>query len=497
MKKRSIIWAVILIVGIACTIAQRCKAEGYDPWSGDPWQPPSWDFGTPEPYITPSPEPSSMPELPEASEIRGGGSSGMRSEEDPYLDTRESIDQDGLKGTISYAAASYSYVYGRTTLYLYYLSAWGSHSQTVNMTSQNSPWATYNAVYATTYDNSTFGRAKSLPNTNTVFAFDQNPSLEGIVVMMRYTPNNAEIWNNQMNVIHRLQWDVRSTTPGIPANAPYTLDEMLDYYTTSDTDDTDSTCTVFYQIVPLEGQAIWQSKTVSLDELRDYQYNLDFSLLPDGITIKWVNISVVINFFPAANPWVRATQYWYLANSPSTPKNQYIYPSITFSPSNSLSTRFTIDYTEKAKDRSWLSRLISGIFVPDPDRIRGIIMGAIADEDSAGIADLITFREQLYDHIAASTGDAVLTIPAINVPIGENQTAHIFDGYSFNLTDFYENFGFRPEGQRVSTLLEAVQFILSCLLFSGFFASLWAIVTRIFGLNLFAGVHGEDPVEDD
>lgn len=496
MKKRSIIWAVILIAGIACTIARRCKAEGYDPWSGEPWQPPSWDFGTPEPYITPSPDPTYLPELPEPSEdLRGGGSSGQRSEDGYTFDTREAIDLDGLRGTLTYVAGTYRYTYARSTLYLTYGSNWGGTTQTFNMSNSNPPWISYTAVTGTNYNNQTFGSAKPLPYTNSVFAFDQNPSLEGIAVLMRYAPNNQEVWDNNMHITHRLQWDIDMSTPGIAQNAPYTLDEIVDYLPDEDT--IDVLCTVFYQIVPLSGQASWVSTNIHLDDLRNYEYDLDLSYLPDGTTIKWINVSIVINYYEESNPWVWATKNWYFRNSRETPANQFVYPTVTFSPQNTLSTKFTISYTEKAKDRSWLSRLISGIFVPDSDRIREIILGAVAPTDSAGIADLITFREQLYDHIAASTGDAVLTVPAINVPIGNGQTAHIFDGYSINLTEFYTNFGISTGPQRISTLLEAAQFIISCLLFSGFFASLWAIVTRIFGLNLFAGVHGEDPVEDD
>ena len=478
MKTRSKIWLIFLIVGIVCAIITRCKnakAEGYDPWSGDPWQEPAW-LTSEDPFDSPAPLPTPSPKPDPSNGLRGEGEG----------EGTRGVPNDGQYGTIWYKAGRWSRSMAGTYAAIYWRDVWGGFDS-INPNSVN-PWF-LNINDGSQFTDYVFENSKSYPNTSGVFTGSPDAMDSGIDFSVSYYPHSTEVLNNEMQFTFSCRWSLDATLEE-DVNAAYTFEDLNINY--SDFQNY-IPVTVFYLLQYNDNgttKNLWIRDDIWINELLSYSYTFDTSDIPDGAYITSITVHIVVNYDRTKNYIANLVKAWYYDYDPTIVNIPY--PQIQYNGKGAMNAKLKVAYTENAKNRSWLLRALQSLFLPDPDQMADIFNSFLGDPSVGGSSIVIGMREILYNHMLAAdnTSQAIINMPAINVPLGNNQTAHIFDGYSFNMTEFYN--GTQGESSVFRTLTRGVQFVISALMFSAFFMSLWSMVTHIFGLHLWQGVNGED-----
>lgn len=492
MKRRSKIWLIFLIVGVVCTIITRCrnaKAEGYDPWSGDPWQPPEW-LTSEDPFLSPAPLETPSPSEAPSDGQKGASGEGGRSESLPGTDTTRGVPNDGQYGNVRYKAGYWTRLMNNNQATIRWKDVWGG-TTTFNPNGTN-PWCLF-INDGTLIQNQVFENTKSYTNTNGVYPGNTDASDAGIDFSVTYSPNSPEVLNNEMQFEFSCRWNIQASLEADP-NAAYTFEDLNINY--SDFQNY-IPVTVFYLFRYNDNEIdkyLWIRDDIWLNDLASYSYTFNSSDIPDDLYIKSVTVHIVVNYDNSKNYIVNLVKSWYYNYDPTLVNLPY--PQIVYNARNVINAKLKITYTEIAKNRSWLLRLLQSLFLPDPDAMADLFNSYLGDPSVGGSSVVIGMREILYNHLLdnQSTQDAVLTLPAINIPMGD-RNIHLFDGYSFNLTEFYN--GTAGSSSPFRALTSAVQFIFSALIFSAFFQSLWSMVSKIFGLHLWQGVNGEDLSESD
>lgn len=477
VKTRSKIWLVFLIVGIICAIITRCKnakAEGYDPWSGDPWQEPAW-LTSEDPFDSPAPLPTPSPKPDPSNGLRGEGEG----------EGSRGVPNDGQYGTVRYKAGYWSRLTSGTQATVRWRDVWGGVT-TFNPNSTN-PWLLFISD-GTAITNQVFENNKSYTNTNGVIG-TADAEDAGIDFSVTYNPQSAEVLNNEMQFKFSCRWNFQVSLEPDPA-APYLFTDLNINYSNFERN---IPVTVFYVIRYTDNgtdKYEWIRDDVFLQDLESYSYTFDSSDIPDDLYIKSITVHIVVNYDCSRNYIYNLVNEWYYNYDPTL--THLFYPQIKYNALNVINAKLKITYTENAKNRSWLLRLLQSLFLPDPDQMADIFNSFLGDPSVGGSSVVIGMREILYNHMLDhdSTEQAVLSMPAIDIPLGNNQTAHIFNGYEFNLTEFYN--GPFQHSSPFRTLTRGVQFVISALMFSAFFQSIWSMVSHIFGLHLWQGVNGED-----
>ncbi|MCR4718793.1 MAG: hypothetical protein K5768_04100 [Firmicutes bacterium] len=478
MKTRSKIWLVFLIVGIICAIITRCKnakAEGWDPWSGDPWQEPSW-LTSEDPFDSPAPLPSPTPKPDPSNGLRGTGEG----------EGTRGVPNDGQYGNVRYKAGYWTRLMNGNQATIRWKDVWGG-STVFNPTGTN-PWCLF-INDGTLIQNQVFENTRSYTNTNGIYPGNTDASDAGIDFSVTYAPNSAEVLNNEMQFEFSCRWNVSASLEADP-NAAYTFEDLNINYSEFQNY---VPVTVFYLFCYNDNgtdKYLWIRDDIWLNDLASYSHTFNSSDIPDDLYIKSVTVHIVVNYDSYKNYIVNLVKSWYYNYDPTLVNIPY--PQIVYNAKNVINAKLKITYTENAKNRSWLLRVLQSLFLPDPDQMADIFNSFLGDPSVGGSSIVIGMREILYNHMTDNNnaGEAIINMPEINIPLGNNNTAHIFDGYTFNLTEFYN--GNTIQSGAFRTLTRGVQFIISALMFSAFFQSLWSMISHIFGLHLWQGVNGED-----
>lgn len=474
MKKRSKLWMAFLIIGVICTIITRCHnahAEG--------WTPPEWVDEFMDPNVTP--EPIETPAPTESPVGQGNNRSGSDS------DSR-SVPLNANRGFIRYLFGTYSYNNMNNQITIRPTSAFGGGS----IGSQRRPWYLYEGEGKEFNGTINFTNNNFLQSTNV--SFDSVSSQrEGIVGMVQYESFDQEIWNNEYEFRVRFNWGLNCTL-SLATNAQITLEQ----FGFGEAQIQALPVTIICEFQCTDGNSYWIFDQLRLADLSSFEGVYNAEIIPDDVYINYINIDVIVNYEWLQNYiYQTVNQYYSTDEGQQIAAGNRVYPRMSFYSNANASISFTAAYSDNAKNRNWLQKILYAIFLPDPDALAGIINNAIGDPSQSGSALVMQGRTLLYDLLSTETSDFVINVPPITVPIrGTNYT--VFAGYSFNLNQFYNGTGtITPSSPVLRTLMQGVTFIMSCLIFSAFFQSLWALVVKIFGLHLWQGANGEDLDEVD
>lgn len=492
MKKRSIRWAIFLVVGIiAAIISKHCKAEdAWDPLSGDPWQPPEWIVSeAPMPTATPEPTPEPTEDLPAALPTQGnlrGASTAVPTEVamTPYPSYVPvyAIDNSlyNFKLLINYGRYSWTPSDSRR---IYVVS---------NFSSINSYYLSldnlyvYGSMVGTVSSNQSLKSTYFYNNTQTTVN-DLSTRYHGVFLGLVLESNNKVIGNTYNG---NLSFNWRSTLDlVIPSNS----DDLSIFQAVGANASNLENTNVYVQVRvrTTKSQYLMYDYNINLAQLfTDFSIPIDTDSFADDEYLHTVYVTMLVNWIPESNPVYKSYLDYYTVNN-ITPS---YYPTMNFTPLSNLSVRLVITEDQQVK-KSWLKSALDWLFIPDPTMLSNLFSSSLGDPNTGGSYLALGMRQTLYNHVLSTdTPHAILNLPTIDIPLN-NHSYRIFDGYTFDLTQFYNGTGdSRPP---LATLIEAVRFIMTALMFSAFFQSLWSITCAVFGLHWWSGTSSEDISEAD
>lgn len=472
-KNRWIKWGVFLLVGVICTIVHSCKAKAAaftpepTPDPADGWQPPAWittedPFDTAAPLWTPAPLPSWVPEgTPEP---------------------ERALSADDKKAQVNYTIG-YFQNYQSAVLYQYNGT---TNTGGGSIVFQKNPWFTYPAN-GNSLSNGNYVRIDRDGSLNyTTQVFTKTNFKGGIALEIRYTPLNP--WTNDITLRYKLSMPL-SVDLSLDPNAPITLEQ---FEFSNDNVLIQIPVKILFQVYASDGHYYWVEFDTNASDITSYICEFDLDFLDDDVYVSYLNVSVVVNYDYEANPLYSRVADFYASDAGSQLSPQS-YPFMQFTGLSTFTTNLTPRYTDAAKNRNAIVKALQWLFVPDGETLSNLINNYVADPSEGGSSLPLTIREMLYGIFDNTVPQAILHMPAISFPMGD-QTITISNGYVFNLSSFYDG-STRPNPW--TTLISGVRYATSILMFSAFFQSLWAIVVQILGLHLWQGVSGEDLDEAD
>lgn len=175
-----------------------------------------------------------------------------------------------------------------------------------------------------------------------------------------------------------------------------------------------------------------------------------------------------------------------------TPSQGSLYGSWMLS-SSALSFQRTVKYTDT---RTLIEKILNGIksvFIPSPDALQEVILSLIPMEYDGSVGFVFQFRNTLMGFFDYND-DAVITLPKfvfkMNYATSERGLM-VWDDYRLNLTQTIAN------SETLRTIQRYVKYINGFIITFAFFNSLFAMVCSVFGLHWYKGVESDDIAEVD
>lgn len=484
-KRRPIFFAIFLTLGILIVVVHHCKAEGWNPNDGDPWTPPDWAESTFEPPVGSVPPSHPQPTPCPSQEDLRGASTAVPTDSvetpDPSYIPMEAVPDGAYLFDVTYRYGLYSFAL--------------NDSQSVGLSSSSGgnyysgyalPWPfNTDTLLQNDYDLKSF---RSFTGTNV--AISSLPlRTHGVYLNMQLTPNYAFTCDHNLDI--NLQW---KCTPALIYPTNQSDLAIFEQVMPSPMDLYDMGVRLFVRFTTSTNRYLYETFDYKFRDLDKIKFTLNLDFLQTGETLSDLRLALVINWFPLNNP-VYYQFYNYYQQNNITPS---YYPTWKFSPTGNCLIR-VIPNEDQTVKKSWLKSLLDSLFKPSYQNIKDIIDDYVFDPSGTSTtADhILDFREVLYNLFLEDTEDAQIVIPSIDIPLPNNNTAHILDGYTFNLSQFYNGSasGGTPQRPPFATLISGVRTITSCLIGSLFFASLWEIFVTVFGLYKWSGVYSD--TEDD
>lgn len=495
MKKRSIRWAVFLVVGIICTILSRfcSKANAEDEWdplSGDPWEPPEWIVSeAPMPTATPEPTQDPANAEPVQGNLRGSATAVPTAAVHTPLPTDEPLDM--AAPDLAYRFKAYfdigSFSWSNSTPNRVYLTSYrnGVDSRYGDLT----PWPIFTDSIATSIL-STNGNFKNYYETMYSDVSMNTLSLRynGVYTSMYLLPRGTIDNTYQMKI--SLLWLSSLLDLNYPSNAN---DQAI--YDAVQPDDLAYCPVHVFCVITTSSNRVFDYETTFAvsDLILGVSIPIPTDQFLDNDTLASISINLVFNWPPQSNSVIQQFNDYYSANG-LTPS---YYPTFNYRSASKLKVKVILE-EPKEVSKNFISRFFNWLFIPDSQMLSNLFSSSLGDPNTGGSYLALGMRSTLYNHLLSSeTPNAVISLPQIDIPLNGN-SYRIFNGYSFNLTEFYNgSSGTQGERPPLATLMQAVRFIMTALMFSAFFQSLWAITCGVFGLHWWSGASSEDIAEAD
>lgn len=173
----------------------------------------------------------------------------------------------------------------------------------------------------------------------------------------------------------------------------------------------------------------------------------------------------------------------YLAAHPEitghVPFYVYFMNDSTSAPFNAMLIRRVTGVSQKEADRTFLQQL----FLPDQAAIAEIFNSRVPDLGDNATTSLYTdFRTKLFNLVSSQSGDALLTMPSIDIPMGNNRTVHVADSYTMNFTQTLRDLGLYVPLRFTTTM------VITCV----FINAVFSMIVTVFDIRWFDGVSGGD-----
>lgn len=488
MKKRPIIFGILLILSIIFMIVHSCKAKAASAVDVTPdpmYNLPEWSFAP----VTPSPEPTATP-APGASETAAPAPEerGLDIDLQPtYIYTRQYKTTWNPTNQVNYSGYTYVLFNDNGTASVTGTDVWnfsnpsrGGHLQVTLDDDWNDVPITdfthlltldYTAVGATSvnFKYSSYVYAfTDVPQVDLLGDFNITYSIKVPMFNKVTIPSGAEniyslLGINDSSIKYANVFTYITVHGSSGTTIPYTFQHTL-----SDL---------------IKGMA----DTISVVDLSSTE------------TISYIDIMYEILPFGFSNFYDSLEAAF--AEAGQTPSSASMYGSWLLNGQPVFFQR-TVKYTES---RNLFEKILAGIkslFVPDPDVLRDTIMSIVPNtwDGSAGYA--FNLRNIIWG-LFESEPDAVIHVPKFLFPAsgtyagtswinGEYVRSYVvWDSYSVNITEYISN------SRTLSKIQTYVRYIIDLVITFAFMNSLFAIVASVFGLHWYKGVEAEDIGESE
>lgn len=479
MKKRPIIFGILLVCSIVFSVVHSCKAkaEGVPLVTPNPtFELPEWSFAP----VTPSPEPTATPAPSE------GASETAAPSEFRGLDI--SLQPTNIY-TRQYKTAWRPANQVNTSGYTYYLFNGGGTAVLYGADIVNFSNPSRGGLLFSYLDDETWEDVPYTDFTHSVYndlsyvsPLSINFKYESFVYAFTDIPQVDLQGDFDITYVCTVPLFTKVT---IPADYEY----IYEYLGINDSSIKYGSVYTYITVHGSEGTDIPYQFTHTISQFtKGIKDKITIEDLTETEIISSIDIMYVCLPF-GHNEFYDALEAGFAANG-VTPANSSLYGSWMVS-SNGFNFQRSVKFTES---RTLIERIIQGIksiFIPDPEMLADVVQGLIPQEYDGSVGFVFQFRNTLQGFFD-NDGDAILTLPkfVFKTDYTSNERGYmVWNDYTVNLTQYIDG------SSTLRTIQRYVRFIFDTVITFAFFNSLFAMVCSVFGLHWYKGVDSEDIAE--